>query len=118
MSEKELNADLVDTNWELKYSLGDKEYIRHLTFLKDGLFKYKDLKGFNVTGRYIGGWDKHDGYKYKWELIGSQIKMSYNNGFLIFTGSFNDRFDEMNGNLQNKLGNKATWEGKLIDSEN
>ena len=101
-------ADLINTFWKLEYD-GDYNDVVEITLLKNRTFKSLNInfQKENYDPEYL------EGEEHTWDLNDLLITISYNDGFLVLTGTIeSDNF--MKGKYKNKTGLTGKWSGKLI----
>ena len=98
--------DLSNTVWEITDKDGDHQII---CFEEDGTFTYFKVR--SKSGNEGTSWGEEDE---TWKIIGDQVIISYNDGFMTRVGTINGKY--MEGSLLTKLDNRTeNWFGKKLE---
>ena len=97
--------NLSNTSWEIWEQNGD---LKIMSFNYDGTFTYiKVISESGNENQWFGDEDE------TWVLKGDKIIISYNNGFMIKTGTINSEGNFMEGALINSKGESRIWFGRM-----
>lgn len=50
----------------------------------------------------------------RWTSKGQQVELHFNDGYAIYTGVLNSRFDQIRGQAKNKVGESWSWSAKRL----
>ena len=96
---------LAETVWHISRGPG---HLMEMTFMSSGHFKYTNIKSKSGQGNSYGDHDE------RWTLTGNQIRISFNNDYMVQVGVLTDEGTKMSGTYSNVKGLKGDWNGTLL----
>ena len=106
----EENSNILNSVWEIRENTSDA---KRLIFLENNKFKSFQTR---KDGIKIPVNDKNEiNDKNSWSIKGTDVEISFNDRFLIYSGKINSELNKMEGTYENEPGTKkGTWEATIL----
>ena len=93
---------LTESRWMIQYSAAGEAARRYV---------FRLLLGGRMLNAHPNDTTRDND---RWKSSGRKVELSFNDGYAIYTGVLNSRFDQIRGQAKNKVGESWSWSAKRL----